>query len=130
MSACPHCGTPVRYVTTEAGAVVGIDPDPHPDGTITHRTVDGQPRAHVLTGPELPAQEPAWRPHRTTCTARPTKPRPGPRCTVCQLPLDAQLHAVEPHTMHPTCDPEPIRARTAWSAQRTRDAARGRTPRP
>lgn len=130
MSACPHCGAPVRWVTTEAGATLGIDPDPHPDGNVVARTVDGQPRAHVLTGPELPAQERAWRRHAATCTARPQPtPRTATRCTICQLPLDAQLHDVEPHTMHPTCDPEPIRARLAWSAQQARDAARGRTTR-
>lgn len=124
MSTCPHCGAPVRWVTTEAGATLGIDPDPHPQGTVTHRLVDGRPRAHVLTGPELPAQEQAWRPHRATCPNTPEnrarQARARPRCTVCDLPRDPALADTEPHTTHPTCDPHAARARADWLAAQAR----------
>ena len=134
MNVCLGCGEPIRWVLTERGRRMPLNPDPHPDGTVVVRLVDGRPRAHVLTGPELPAQEPAWRPHWVTCPSAPEfRARQGrtvARCTVCEFPLDPVLVAREPHhTTHPSCDPHAARARADWLANRARAAERGRNPR-
>lgn len=116
MDVCPGCAQPVRWVTTEHGRPLPLDPDPHPDGTVVPVVVGGQPRAHILTGPELPALGPAWRPHQCP-------PPPRRDCTVCRGPLDPHLVAAQGDTTHPTCDPGPTAARTRWLAARARDAA-------
>ena len=142
MNVCVGCGAPIRWVLTVAGKRLPIDPEPTEDGNVVVRDVDGQPRAHVLTGPELPAREQAWRPHWATCPkagefrAPPATGR-RPLCTVCQLPLDPVLAAREPYTTHPSCDPEAVRARAAYKAaadragaEAARAAARERTAPP
>lgn len=104
------CTADVRWVLTEGGRRMPIDPDPHPDGTVVRR-VDGQGRirAHVLTGVELPAQEPAWRPHWTTCPAsaefRRRQWAAAPKCIACKLPLDRELTARTGWPWHPCCAP-------------------------
>lgn len=138
MDVCAGCGEPIRWVITTAGRRMPLDPDPHPDGTVVVRVVEGQPRAHVLTGPELPARELAWRPHWVTCPRAPefrARKAPAVPCMACQLPLDPVLARREPHhTTHPSCDPEAERARadekrarTRAGADAARAAARGRT---
>lgn len=106
---CSDCGGPVLRVITEGGRILELDADPHPDGNVVPVTADGRPVARVLTGDQLPAQEPAWQRHTTTCPespdARRRRARQAPRCRVCTGPLDQALAAAEPHhDTHPACD--------------------------
>jgi hypothetical protein len=112
-SVCAACGARIRWVMTEHGRRIPLDPDPHEDGTVVAVTTpDGKPRARVLTGDALPAQEPAWRPHWVTCPAAPEhrarKRRSrshGPLCAVCRAPMDPDLARLEGWATHPSCDP-------------------------
>jgi hypothetical protein len=106
---CSDCGGPVVWVITEGGRRVELDPDPAPDGNVVPVLTEGHRRARILTGDALPAQEPAWRRHSTTCPesldARARRARQAPRCRVCTGPLDQALAAAEPHhDTHPACD--------------------------
>jgi hypothetical protein len=106
---CGDCGRPVRWVITEGGRRIEIDPQPDPGGNVVPVTVDGHTRARILTGDQLPAEGPAYRRHAATCRespeARKRRARTAPRCTVCLLPMDADLARLEQWTTHPSCDP-------------------------
>lgn len=104
------CGAPIRFVQTELGRRLPIDPQPHPDGTvIAIKQPDGTTVARVLSGDQLPAQQTAWRPHWATCPASPQfrkrKARIARRCRVCGKPMDPDLALRERWTTHPACDP-------------------------
>jgi len=106
---CTKCSAPVKYVLTVGGRRVPLEPDPHPAGTHVPVKVGGQTRSRVLGGGELPAQEPAWRDHRTTCSAgkhaSDRAARLRPKCRVCTKPMDPELAYLEQWETHPSCDP-------------------------
>ena len=67
---CRSCGAPIRWVLTDKGRRMPLDPDPHPDGNIMPVTVTvggafprEETRAFVTTAPDGPA----WRSHFATC---------------------------------------------------------------
>lgn len=105
---CTGCSAPIRWVLTVGGKRMPLDPDPHPDGNVIRVEHDGLIRARVLTGDELPAQEPAWRAHWVTCPASADfKRRKGattPRCVECRQPLDPVLARLGDR-WHPCCAP-------------------------
>jgi hypothetical protein len=105
---CGDCGQPVRWVITERGRRIEIDPDPADDGNVVPIVVDGHTRARILTGDDLPAEGPAYRRHASTCPesveARKRKARNSPRCRVCLLPMDPELARLEQWREHPACD--------------------------
>lgn len=125
---CPSesCGDPIRYVLTEHGSRLAIEPDPHPDGTVVvHQVGDGRVRARILTGEQLPAQVTAWRRHDAVCpdgrTARRRKAATTPRCRVCRLTLH-QLAVDAGWTTHPLCGPpEDFRALVEAAATSTQE---------
>lgn len=63
-SLCDSCGAEIRWVTTEGGRPMPLDPAPHPNGNVV---VGLRDRYRVLTGPQLPAEGVAWRSHFATC---------------------------------------------------------------
>jgi hypothetical protein len=106
---CGDCRQPVRWVITEEGRRIEIDPDPvDDDGNVVPVVVDGHTRARILTGAELPADGPAYRRHVSTCPespeARKRRARLAPRCRVCLFPMDPTLARLEQWTTHPACD--------------------------
>jgi BRCT domain type II-containing protein len=56
-------------VTTETGAAMPLDPDPHPDGNVTPLpgSDDGHGRMVARVHGHRTAPQPAWRPHWATC---------------------------------------------------------------
>ena len=93
---CTGCGAAVRWVLTVGGRRIPIDPRTSPTGNIVPvRSDDGTLRARVLTGDELPAQEPAWVPHWATCTRsavfRRQQGQKAPKCLACGLVMDEWL---------------------------------------
>lgn len=111
---CPRCDAEVRWTVTLAGARLAIDPASHPDGVVIPVRVDGALRSRVLTGSELPAQVPAYRPHERTCPAGRDRARRAaarrPRCPWCEQDMDPWLieHGARGHVC---CMNE-----TAWRA--------------
>lgn len=105
---CRACRGRVIWVITEGGRRIELDPDPTPDGNVVPVLAYGNHRARVLTGDHLPAEEPAWRQHSTTCPESPAtrarRARLAPRCRVCLLPMDPDLARLEQWTEHPACD--------------------------
>lgn len=108
-STCTGCGKPVRWVITEGGRRMPLDPDPVPEGNVVPVMVDGHRRARVLTGDELPYEGEAWQTHFRSCRAAPEfrkrQARLAPRCRVCSGVMDADLARLEQWTTHPACDP-------------------------
>lgn len=106
---CRACGQPIRWVITEGGRRIALDPDPVDGGNIVPIYVEDRLRARVLTGTELPHEGPAWRRHSAACPesaeARARRARLAPRCTVCLNPMDTDLARLEQWTTHPACDP-------------------------
>lgn len=107
---CSDCGQRVRWVITASeGRRIALNPHPAPDGNIIP-TVDaaGRVRARILTGDQMPPQEPAWTRHTHTCTespaARQRRARAAPRCRACHCPMDPDLARLEKWTEHPCCD--------------------------
>lgn len=93
---CTACGAPIRWVITIGDRRMPLDPEPHEDGNVVPVVVDGGlVRARVLTGAELPAQEPAFRAHFVTCPQaaefRRRRIATTPRCHGCGQPLDPVL---------------------------------------
>lgn len=105
---CADCGRPTRWVITELGRRIELDPDSVEGGNVVPVVVDGHTRARVLTGGQLPADGLAWRRHSTTCPesveARKRRARLAPRCRVCTEPMNADLARLEQWTTHPACD--------------------------
>jgi hypothetical protein len=106
LETCAACHVPVRWVITTGGRRLPLDPKPVPDGNIQPVTIDGQHRARVLTGDELPAQGPAWQPHFRSCPSAPEYRRRAAlavkRCGDCRLPMDPWLPE-NGHNYHVTC---------------------------
>lgn len=124
---CTGCDAPVRWVTTEAGKAMSLDPLPRPNGSIilVHQ---GQSRlvAQVVPRVALPVVgRPAYQSHFASCPmsdqfrkrrrARPeaagVEVAAGERlvpCRVCGLRMHPYLLAIVPTpTAHPTCEEKP-----------------------
>jgi hypothetical protein len=122
----PGCDELIRWLFSESGKRLPVDPDPHPDGTVVLVVVEGKTLARVLTGAQLPAQETAYRAHWTTCPGsdamrakKAREARRGPLCAACGKPMDANLVADEGSTEHPSCDRvEDAKYRSAVAARR------------
>jgi len=72
MSLCKWCGGRIRWVVTESGSTMPLDPDPNADGNVV---IEGG-RARVLSAIEhgQPAGHTArWMPHHATCPAAPRR---------------------------------------------------------
>lgn len=116
------CGRPIRWLFTEGGRRLPVDPEPHPAGTVVLVTTDGRTLARVLTGAQLPAQEAAYRPHWVTCPAsesfRGRQSQRAPRCARCRDRMDPWLteHGYDAHI---GCLP-PISLAEAVAAERRR----------
>ena len=119
---CTLCGASIRWVTTVGDRRMPLDLEPAEDGNVVPVVVDGKQRARVLTGPELPAQEPAWRSHHSTCPhaadARRRKAITAPRCRYCSGRLH-QLLIDDGIDVHPLCGhPGPGELRAVVEASR------------
>lgn len=125
---CSGCDAPVRWVTTEAGKAMSLDPLPRPNGTIilVHQ---GQSRlvAQVVPRVALPVVgRPAYQSHFASCPMsdqfrRRRRARPGDDpgdgvaagerlvpCRVCGLRMHPLLLQLTPTpTAHPTCEEKP-----------------------
>jgi hypothetical protein len=110
-STCRGCTARIAWCLTIGGRRLPLDPAPSPHGTVVvQRQPDGTIRGRVLTGPELPAQGTAYRPHWQTCPSseafRRRQQDTGPRCGACRLPLDEEWSRAG-HTRHVGCLPVP-----------------------
>jgi hypothetical protein len=100
-STCTLCHAPIVWRLTVGNRRFRLEPEPAEGGNVVVVTLpDGTVRAKVLTGPEMPAQQEAYRIH---ACARPE--RVVRRCGVCWQPLPAELVAVEDWRCHPCCEP-------------------------
>ena len=111
-SRCTGCSAPIRWVLTEAGKRMPIDPEPHPDGTVVPMVVDGKRRARVLGGSQLPAQQRAYRAHWVTCPAsadfKRRKAATTAKCRACGTRMDPWLPA-NGWRFHIGCAPPDLR---------------------
>ena len=110
-STCRGCPARIWWVLTVGGKRMPLDPIPTSDGSVVVEVrPDATVRARVLTGSELPAEGPAYRPHWQTCPSSETFRRRqvdhGPKCGLCRLPLDRWL-VDEGYTRHVGCLPTP-----------------------
>ena len=65
---CQWCGQQVRWVRTEAGRNMCLDPRPTPGGNVALVDTEGGLRARVLTTAELyDWRGQLWMPHIATC---------------------------------------------------------------
>ena len=65
---CQWCGKPVRWVTTERGRRMCLDPEPTPSGNVALVADEGGQRARALTAAELyDWRGQLWMPHIATC---------------------------------------------------------------
>lgn len=116
----PHCTADVRWVLTELGKRMPLDPDPVEDGNVYAVMVDGKPRARVLGGGDHrpPDGTPMFVAHWTTCpdseVFRRRQAAATKRCHGCQQPMDPVLGATDLY--HPTCAPDPATLRAALKA--------------
>lgn len=129
---CAGCGAPIRWVITLGDKRMPIDPEPHEDGNVVPRKLsDGRIRAQVLTGENLPAQEPAYRSHFVTCPKAPDfrrrKSLATKRCRGCGHPLDATLAAAG-DTYHPSCAPTDLAEVFAQAREEAAAARAADTP--
>ena len=126
-STCRGCGEPIRWVLTVDGARMPLNPVSAPDGNVVPVTTeDGKRRALVLTGAELPAQEPAWVPHHRTCPKageyRRRKSLSTKRCRACgNVLIQSLVDAGE--VFHEGCHP-PADLRAQVEAAKTAAAGR------
>jgi hypothetical protein len=70
MNACKSCEQPIRWVKTEQGQPMPLDPEPRPDGNIVLRRLafEGPLIAHYLAAGEEPAaDEERYVSHFATC---------------------------------------------------------------
>jgi hypothetical protein len=108
MDSCTACGKPIRWVITTGGKRLPLDVDPVADGNVVPVVIEGQRRARVLTGTELPAQEQAWQSHHRSCPhAADFRRRKGAttsRCRSCRQPMDPWLTTHGWH-YHVNCAP-------------------------
>ena len=105
--ACRVCKAEVKRAITIGGAIRDLEPRPRPDGNVIIVEHEGRVRARVLGGPEMPAQQEAFKMH---ACPKPGPVTPGPRCKACHLPMDAGLTALEGWRVHPCC-PDQVVAR-------------------
>jgi len=109
VTSCVRCGAPMWWATTVGNKRIPLDVDPHPDGNVVPVLVDGRKRVKVLTGPEMPAQQRAWRSHFATCPyaselrKTPTRPK-KPTCLACHGVLDPWL-VEQGEAYHVNCRP-------------------------
>lgn len=110
---CRSCDQPIRWVTTEAGKRLALDPLPHPMGNVarargTRRDVW---RVHPTRDLPLPAaaSAAAWRAHWATCpnseAHRSKVTRLVRSCRLCGLEMHPGLVSLGYRT-HPNCDPD------------------------
>jgi hypothetical protein len=66
LSKCQGCGAAIRFVKTEAGRWMPLEPDPDPEGTVV---VGADGLARVLTGGlfDEPAEGERYVPHWAKC---------------------------------------------------------------
>ena len=111
------CRALIFWVTTEGGKQMPLDQEPHPDGNVLLvPQADGTLRGRVLTGRDLPARGPAYRPHHRSCPDadrfRRKRPSEGPKCRAgCGWRLDPWL-SDHGHAYHVLCSPTVIGAGT------------------
>lgn len=120
---CRLCDAPVRFVLTEMGKPMPLDPLPRPMGNVI-MVPRGQSKlvAQVVSPGQLPVNgKAAYQAHFASCPdaaahrrARSAKAgggrgrvvELGPDCVVCRRPLAVAL-ADAGETSHPMCDPAP-----------------------
>jgi hypothetical protein len=101
---CPLCGAVVFRRLSVERTLLRLDAVPDPAGNVILIEIAGKTKAKVLCGPEMPAQDVAYKQHRC-----PSSGRPGPPCAVCRQPMDpAELFQLLRWTTHPGigCDSE------------------------
>lgn len=119
LARCTACDAEIRWVLTVGGKRMPLDVAKVPDGNVVPTIVDGQRRARVVTGEELPVEGGAWQSHHRTCPNaadfRRRKRAATPLCGICRTALDPVLAAAG-ETAHPTCGaPDDLRAAVAAS---------------
>ena len=116
---CSLCGAEVRRVITLGAIIRDLEPEPRPAGNHIIVTNDqGEIRAKVLTGPELPAEQDAYVIHK--CPPKPVAAT-GPACAACGLPMHAELAASQGWRTHPSCvDPEDAKREALQQIRRRR----------
>jgi len=123
---CPRCGARVWWRLSVEGTRLRLDADPSAAGTVIILDLAGAVRAKCLTGPELPAQQEAFRMH---ACARPAGP-PDPNCVVCGRAMPGDIARELGWIDHPGCDQEyqaeVVRLRIAKRAARERSGSRSR----
>lgn len=136
ISRCRSCGAPFRWVTTEAGKPMSLDPLPRPMGNVI-MVPRGQSRlvAKVVSKSALPVKgAPAYQTHFVSCPDAASMRRPrrgsgagrgrkpaaaGPPCQVCRRPMNAAYALASGEDTHPTCDPNPEAPATSSGPQLT-----------
>jgi hypothetical protein len=119
---CPKCEAATYFRLSVEGTRLRLDAQPSPAGTVIILDLDGKVRAKCLTGPELPAQQEAWRMHE--CVRR--SGLPDPKCAVCSWAMrPGDFFRAMRWTTHPGtgCDSE-YQAEVARLAVDTKRAAR------
>lgn len=116
---CSTCGAAVRRVITLGAIIRDLEPGPRPTGNhILVTNGQGELRAKVLGGDEMPAQQEAYVIHK--CPPKPVVAT-GPKCAACLFPMDAELAALEKWRTHPSCvDPEDARREALQQIRRRR----------
>jgi hypothetical protein len=107
-AACSSCSSPVRWVLTEGGKKMPLDPLPHPDGHVMPVATEHGPRARVLAGHnERPDDVALFRAHWSSCphadSHRKRTKRYAPRCAECGRAMTQALADLG-YTTHPCCD--------------------------
>jgi hypothetical protein len=116
---CSLCGAEVTRVITLGAKIRDLEPKPRPTGNhILVTNSQGEVRAKVLTGPEMPAQQDAYVIH--TCPPKPVVAT-GPKCVACGLPMHAELAASQGWRTHPSCvDPDDAKREALQQIRRRR----------
>jgi hypothetical protein len=109
LTTCTLCPAAIWWALSTNDHRIAFDEDAHPGGTyVPVVTPDGNKRMQPLTGAHLPAQQPAWRRHDTTCPAseegRRRAARDRQRCGDCRGPMDPWL-PTNGHRWHIGCGP-------------------------
>jgi hypothetical protein len=66
---CQWCGQPIRWMTTEKGRRMCLDPEPTQAGNVALVDLEEGQRARVLTAAELYEwRGRLWMPHSATCS--------------------------------------------------------------
>lgn len=147
---CSACQRPIWWGLTEYDKRMPVDPSPRKDGRVVrvHHARTGKVRLHVLTGAELPWQEPEddavgpYMPHHVTCPHADQFRPPGGRrrppkayahaltCRACGTRMSERLTAAESTSTHPCCDPTDGVPRALLEALGYRPAASRPAPPP